>query len=52
MDEANKSAPTFARIFKEMILVTAKGKPLPRVGKGTVAKKAALKLYDAEIDAM
>ena len=52
VEEANKGAPTFARIFKEMILVTAEDKPLPRVAKGTVAKKAAVKLYDGEIDAL
>ncbi|KAF7973245.1 hypothetical protein HWV62_15753 [Athelia sp. TMB] len=52
VDEANKSAPTFARIFKEMILVTTENKPLPRVAKGTVAKKAAVKLYADEIDAL
>ncbi|KAF7965726.1 hypothetical protein HWV62_42156 [Athelia sp. TMB] len=52
VEEANKSAPTFARIFKEMILVTAEDKPLPRVAKGTVAKKAAVKLYESEIDAL
>lgn len=35
-----------------MILVTSEGKPFPRVAKGTVAKKAALKLYEEEIDAL
>ena len=52
MEEANKSAPAFGRIFKEMILVTVDGKPLPRVAKGTVARKAALKLYSHEIDTL
>ncbi|KAF7985842.1 hypothetical protein HWV62_526 [Athelia sp. TMB] len=52
VEEANKSAPAFGRIFKGMILVTVDGKPLPRVAKGTVARKAALKLYSDEIDAL
>ncbi|KZP16286.1 putative aminoadipate reductase [Athelia psychrophila] len=52
VEEANHEAPAYSRIFKEMIIVTESGKPLPRVGKGTVAKKAAMKLYEAEIDAL
>jgi hypothetical protein len=50
VEEANKIAPAFSRIFKEMILVVDPKKPLPRVGKGTVARKAALALYNSEID--
>ncbi|KZP19768.1 NAD(P)-binding protein [Athelia psychrophila] len=50
VEEANRTSPALSRIFKEMILVTAPGKPLPRVAKGTVAKKAAVKLYTPEID--
>lgn len=52
IEEANQDAPAFSRIFKEMIIVTSNGKPLPRVAKGTVAKKAAVKLYEAEIDTL
>ncbi|KZP13557.1 acetyl-CoA synthetase-like protein [Athelia psychrophila] len=52
VEEANKEAPLFSRIFKEVILVTDGSKPLPRVAKHTVAKKAAMKLYAAEIDAL
>ncbi|KZP13552.1 acetyl-CoA synthetase-like protein [Athelia psychrophila] len=52
VEEANKEAPFFSRIFKEMIIVTDGNKPLPRVAKHTVAKKAAMKLYAAEIDAL
>ncbi|KAE9396160.1 acetyl-CoA synthetase-like protein [Gymnopus androsaceus JB14] len=50
IEEANKVAPAFSRIFKEMILIVDPEKPLPRVGKGTVARKAALTLYGPEID--
>ncbi|KAF8054252.1 putative aminoadipate reductase [Lyophyllum atratum] len=52
MEEANKVAPTFSRIFKEMILVTHREKPLPRTGKGTVMRKMALRAYDDEIEAL
>lgn len=45
-------APAFSRIYKEMILIASKDKPFPRVGKGTVMKKAAVVLYQNEIDEM
>jgi long-subunit acyl-CoA synthetase (AMP-forming) len=52
VEEANRMAPAFARIFKEMILVTSPSKPLPRAAKGTVNRKAAVVLYDEEIRAL
>lgn len=52
VEEANKVGPAFSRIFKEMILITSPDKPLPRAGKGTVMRKAALALYNDEIDQM
>lgn len=33
-----------------MIVVTQPGKPMPRAPKGTVMKKAAVKLYEQEIN--
>ncbi|KAG6328202.1 hypothetical protein ID866_10887, partial [Astraeus odoratus] len=51
VEEANKDALNFSRIFKELILVTAPGKPMIRTGKGSVMKKATLRLYEQEIDA-
>ncbi|KAJ3917166.1 hypothetical protein F5877DRAFT_91368 [Lentinula edodes] len=50
VQDANRIAPAFSRIFKELILVASPDKPLPRVGKGTVARKAALALYEPEIN--
>ncbi|TCD65360.1 putative NRPS-like protein biosynthetic cluster [Steccherinum ochraceum] len=50
VEEANKLAPSFARIFKEMIIVTDPDKPMPRAGKGTVQRKRALKVFEQEID--
>ncbi|KAI5999974.1 putative aminoadipate reductase [Pisolithus albus] len=52
VEEANKDAPNFSRLFKEMILVASRDKPMLRAGKGTVTKKATLSLYEAEIDAL
>ncbi|KAG6330526.1 hypothetical protein ID866_8564 [Astraeus odoratus] len=52
VEEANKDAPSFSRIFKELILVTAPEKPMLRTGKGSVMKKATLLLYEQEIDAL
>ncbi|KAJ6553072.1 hypothetical protein B0H19DRAFT_1030172, partial [Mycena capillaripes] len=50
IEEANEIAPAFSRIFKEMILFSSPNKPLPRAGKGTVMRKAAITLYTAEIE--
>ncbi|KAG6878149.1 hypothetical protein C0993_011567 [Termitomyces sp. T159_Od127] len=52
IEEANSIAPGHSRIFKEMILITSKEKPLPITPKGTVARKAAIKLYEEEINAL
>ncbi|KAJ7624518.1 Alpha/Beta hydrolase protein [Roridomyces roridus] len=52
IEEANAIAPGFSRLFKEMILFASADKPLPRAGKGTVLRKAALSLYAPEIDAL
>ncbi|KAG2095134.1 putative aminoadipate reductase [Suillus discolor] len=52
IEEANKEAPAFSRIFKEMIIVTHSEKPMLRAAKGTVIKKATVKLYEEEINAL
>ncbi|KAF9235375.1 putative nonribosomal peptide synthetase [Melanogaster broomeanus] len=52
IEEANKTAPAFSRIFKEMILITHRDKPMLRTPKGTVQKKATVKAYESEIDAL
>ncbi|GJF00089.1 acetyl-CoA synthetase-like protein [Phanerochaete sordida] len=49
VEEANAAAPAFAKIFKEMILVTDLDKPLPRAAKSTVIRKQALEVYKDEI---
>jgi long-subunit acyl-CoA synthetase (AMP-forming) len=52
VEEANSTLPAFGRLYKEMILVTHPSKPLPRAAKGTVNRKAAIKEYEQEINAM
>ncbi|KAF8868636.1 acetyl-CoA synthetase-like protein [Gymnopilus junonius] len=52
IEEANKVAPAFSRIFKEMILITDAKKPLPRTAKGTVMRKLAVEMYEEEISAL
>ncbi|KAG6885392.1 putative NRPS-like protein biosynthetic cluster [Termitomyces sp. T159_Od127] len=52
IEDANSIAPAHSRIFKEMILFTSQGKPLPFTPKGTLARKAAIKLYEEEINAL
>ena len=50
VEEANRIAPTFARLYKEMIIVTDPKKPLPRAAKGTIIRPQTLQLYAEEID--
>ncbi|KAJ7440958.1 putative aminoadipate reductase [Mycena latifolia] len=52
IEEANEIAPAFSRIFKEMILFTSPNKPLPRTGKGTVMRNAAVNMYFEEIESI
>ena len=52
VEEANRSAPAFGKIFKEMIIVTDPARPLPRAAKGTIVRKQALALYEKEINAL
>ncbi|KAL1743867.1 hypothetical protein HDZ31DRAFT_39949 [Schizophyllum fasciatum] len=50
IEQANRAAPAYSRIFKELILITRSGKPLPRTEKNTVMRKLALEVYKDEID--
>ncbi|KAJ7487932.1 hypothetical protein FB451DRAFT_1225962 [Mycena latifolia] len=52
IEEANSIAPKFSRIFPEMVIFTPPEKPLPRAGKGTVMRKAALAAFAPEIAAL
>jgi hypothetical protein len=48
--KAHSTAPGFARIFREMIVLTEPSRPLPLTAKGTVVRKMALTLYAKEVD--
>ena len=52
VQEANKECPAHARVSKSHILLTDPNKPLPRAGKGTVQRRAALDLYAENLDAL
>ncbi|KAJ5622949.1 acetyl-CoA synthetase-like protein [Penicillium lividum] len=52
VSQANDIAPTHSRIFKEMILIASRVKPLPLTPKGTISRPRALELYANEIDAI
>ena len=50
--KANEVGPTFARVEKEAVIFTRKGRGMLRAGKGTVQRKLTIKLYETEIDAL
>ncbi|KAJ7045274.1 putative aminoadipate reductase [Mycena alexandri] len=50
IQKANENAPAFARIYKEMILVTGADRPMLRTPKGTVIKKSTIVLYQRDIE--
>ncbi|KAK3174025.1 putative NRPS-like protein biosynthetic cluster [Lepraria neglecta] len=52
VEEANKDAPSHARLMNSHILFTTPQKPMLRAGKGTVQRSGTLKSYASEIDAL
>ncbi|GJE96032.1 acetyl-CoA synthetase-like protein [Phanerochaete sordida] len=50
VEQANTLAPAFAKIYKDMIIVTKPGLPLARSAKGTVVRKLAISAYEDEIE--
>ncbi|KII87501.1 hypothetical protein PLICRDRAFT_257848 [Plicaturopsis crispa FD-325 SS-3] len=52
VERANEEAPAFSRIFKEMIIATDLSRPMLRTPKGTVMRKATMKLYEQDIEAL
>ncbi|KAG1738262.1 putative aminoadipate reductase [Suillus lakei] len=52
VEDANASVPNYSRIFKEMILVARRDKPVSLTMKGTIQRKAALQAYEQEINAL
>lgn len=52
VEDANKDAPSHARLLKSHVLFTQPQKPMVRAGKGTVSRAATLKAYTSEFDAL
>ena len=50
MEAANRIAPSFARIFNEMIIATHQARPLPSAEKGTIVCPRAVSLYAEDIE--
>jgi thioester reductase-like protein len=50
IDEANKAAPKFGRVPKELITFTSPDKPFRRAGKGTIQRRLSIAAYDDEIE--
>lgn len=52
VEKANKESPSHGRIHRDMVLFATADRPLPRAGKGTVIRQAALDLYITELEAL
>ncbi|KAK0463067.1 putative aminoadipate reductase [Desarmillaria tabescens] len=49
VEEANHQAPTFSKIYRDMIIVTPLTKPLPKSSKGSIHRKLSLEAFGKEI---
>ncbi|KAI0314061.1 acetyl-CoA synthetase-like protein [Amylostereum chailletii] len=52
VEQVNAKAPAYARIQRNMIVVTSSAKPLEHTPKGTPRRPVCLKLYASEIEAV
>lgn len=52
IDKANKVAPAYARLFRDMIIVSDKSRSFIRSPKGTAIRKPTLSLYQEDIGAL
>ena len=52
IEEANRDAPSHARIVKSHVIFTQPEKPMLRAGKGTIQRRGTLKLYADEIESL
>ncbi|KAK4496129.1 hypothetical protein PRZ48_012108 [Zasmidium cellare] len=50
IEQENQECVQTGRLQKDMIIIVGQDKPLPRTAKGSIQKKAAIKLYKKEID--
>ncbi|KAF8995049.1 hypothetical protein BDQ17DRAFT_1430659 [Cyathus striatus] len=49
IEEYNTVSSTYAKLFKEMIILTTLDKPIPTTDKGTIKRNQLLALYEKEI---
>ncbi|KAI1633994.1 hypothetical protein F4809DRAFT_652207 [Biscogniauxia mediterranea] len=52
IDKANKAAPKFGRVPRELITFTTKEKPFMRASKGTIQRRLTILAYEKEIEEM
>ena len=52
VEAANQDAPAQGRVSKSRIMFASPEQPMPRAGKGTVQRKAAIAMLKADIDAL
>ncbi|KAI0598280.1 hypothetical protein F4775DRAFT_556107 [Biscogniauxia sp. FL1348] len=52
ISEANKAAPKFGRVPRELITFATKEKPFMRASKGTIQRRLTILAYEKEIDEM
>ncbi|KAI1310704.1 hypothetical protein F5Y03DRAFT_345330 [Xylaria venustula] len=50
IDAANKAAPRFGQVPKELIILTAPDKPFSRASKGTIQRRLSIDAYEKEIE--
>lgn len=50
--QANAIAPTYSQVYKEMLLIASRDKPLEYTVKAVIARRPAMKQYKEEIDKM
>ncbi|KAI1422530.1 hypothetical protein F5Y12DRAFT_717225 [Xylaria sp. FL1777] len=50
IDKANKAAPRFGQVPKELIIFTSPNKPFSRASKGTIQRRLSIAAYEAEIE--
>lgn len=52
VQQNNQRVPSNGVVIRSLVALVTKEKPLPMTGKGTLQRKAALELYQQEIDAL
>lgn len=50
IEAANADLPSYARVWRSMVLLSGADKPFKRTAKGSTMRKATLELYEEEID--